>query len=67
MAGDEIVGTIEVSQMTGLPKGTLRYFRSTNQGPASFTLGRRVVYRLAEVQRWIAEQEQATRRGGGAA
>lgn len=67
MAGDEIIGTIEVSQMTGLPKGTLRYFRSTNQGPASFTLGRRVVYRLSEVQRWIAEQERATRRGGGAA
>lgn len=67
MAGDEIISTIEVSQMTGLPKGTLRYFRSTNQGPASFTLGRRVVYRLSEVQRWIAEQEQATRRGGGAA
>ncbi|MBB4856272.1 putative DNA-binding transcriptional regulator AlpA [Mycobacteroides chelonae] len=60
----EIIATQEVSAMTGLPKGTLRYFRSTNQGPASFTLGRRVVYRRAEVERWIAEQEQATKRGG---
>lgn len=63
----EIIGTDEVSQMTGLPKGTLRYWRSTNQGPASFTLGRRVVYRRSEVERWLAEQEAATRRGGGAA
>ncbi|OBB79317.1 transcriptional regulator [Mycolicibacterium peregrinum] len=53
-----------VSRITGLPAGTLRYFRSTNQGPASFTLGRRVVYRRSEVERWIAEQEQTTRRGG---
>ncbi|QZH68891.1 helix-turn-helix domain-containing protein [Mycolicibacterium farcinogenes] len=53
-----------VSRITGLPAGTLRYFRSTNQGPASFALGRRVVYRRSEVDRWIAEQEKATRRGG---
>ena len=61
---DEIIDTKAVSQMTGLPTGTLRYFRSTNQGPASFTLGRRVVYRRSECERWIAEQERATRRGG---
>lgn len=62
---EEIIHTPAVSRMTGLPVGTLRYFRSTNQGPASFTLGRRVVYRRSEVERWITEQEQATRRGGG--
>ena len=61
---DEIIGTPAVSKMTGLPVGTLRYFRSTNQGPASFALGKRVVYRRSEVERWIAEQEAATRRGG---
>lgn len=61
---DEIIGTPVVSQMTGIPVGTLRYFRSTNQGPASFALGRRVVYRRSEIERWIAEQEQATKRGG---
>lgn len=61
---DEIIDTPAVSQMTGLPAGTLRYYRSTDQGPASFSLGRRVVYRRSEVLRWIAEQEQATRRGG---
>ncbi|WP_336524244.1 helix-turn-helix domain-containing protein [Mycolicibacterium fortuitum] len=64
MTENEFIDTGTVSQITGLPPGTLRYFRSTNQGPASFTLGRRVVYRRSEVERWIAEQEKATRRGG---
>ncbi len=62
---DEIIGTAEVSGMTRLPDGTLRYYRHTGIGPSSFKLGRRVVYRRSEVERWIAEQESATRRGGG--
>lgn len=64
---DEFIDTNEVSTITKIPKGTLRYFRSTDQGPASFTLGRRVVYRKSEVLRWIEEQERSTRRGGDAA
>ncbi|MEN4476856.1 helix-turn-helix domain-containing protein [Mycolicibacterium cosmeticum] len=63
----DILDTGQVSGLTGVPVGTLRYWRCTNQGPASFTLGRRVVYRRSEVESWIAEQEQATRRGGGGA
>lgn len=60
----EYMTTVQVSQETGINAGTLRYWRSTNQGPASFSLGKRVVYRRSEVERWIAEQEAATRRGG---
>jgi excisionase family DNA binding protein len=60
----DILSTVEVSDQTGVPIGTLRYWRHAGQGPASFTLGRRVVYRKAEVERWISAQEQATRRGG---
>ena len=51
--------------MTGVPIGTLRYWRHADIGPVSFTLGHRVVYRRDEVLRWIAERESATRRGGG--
>lgn len=61
---DELIGTSAVSKMTGLPVGTLRYYRSTDKGPASFSLGRRIVYRRSEVERWIEAQEQATKRGG---
>lgn len=60
-----IMTTAQVSAETGVPVGTLRYWRHTNQGPASFSLGKKkVVYRRTEVERWIAEQETATRRGG---
>jgi predicted DNA-binding transcriptional regulator AlpA len=61
--------TSQVAEEYGFNAGTLRYWRSTNQGPVSFTLGPRgrVVYRRSEVERWIAEQEKATSRGGGAA
>ncbi|WP_082274627.1 helix-turn-helix transcriptional regulator [Mycobacterium innocens] len=61
----ELIGAKDVSEMIGVPLGTLRYWRHANIGPASFTLGRRVVYRHGEVVRWIAEREAATRRGGG--
>ncbi|SHP45127.1 helix-turn-helix transcriptional regulator [Mycobacteroides abscessus] len=61
----ELVDARQVSAMTGVPLGTLRYWRHADIGPASFTLGRRVVYRREEVLRWIREQEAATRRGGG--
>jgi hypothetical protein len=60
----EILNTAQVSAQTGVPIGTLRYWRHAGQGPASFCLGRRVVYRKGEVERWITEQEATTRRGG---
>lgn len=60
----ELLGAREVSDITGVPVGTLRYWRHSNIGPASFTLGRRVVYRREEVLRWITQRENATRRGG---
>lgn len=60
----EYMSTAQVSAETGINPGTLRYWRSTNQGPASFTLGKRVVYRRSEIERWIADQEAATKRGG---
>jgi predicted DNA-binding transcriptional regulator AlpA len=59
--------TNQLAEKIGISAGTLRYWRAIDQGPASFSLGRRVVYRRSEVDRWIATQEQATWRGGGGA
>jgi predicted DNA-binding transcriptional regulator AlpA len=56
--------TNQVSTETGIPAATLRYWRHSGTGPASFSLGKRVVYRRSEVDRWISEQEQTTKRGG---
>lgn len=62
----EIMTVKEVEEETGIPEGTLRYYRSIGVGPASFRLGGRVRYRRSDVLAWIAEEEAATRRGGAA-
>lgn len=49
--------TPEVAEITRRSEGTLRYWRHIGEGPASFRLGKRVVYRAAEVARWISEME----------
>ncbi len=55
----DLITTSEAADLTRLAPGTLRYFRACNQGPASFKLGRRVMYRREVVLAWIAEQEAA--------
>lgn len=59
--------TAELAREYGFAIGTLRYWRHIGYGPASFALGRKVLYRREAVQTWITEQEQRTRRGGTAA
>lgn len=51
----------EVSEMTGIPENTLRFYRAQggDKGPPSAKLGRRVVYRYDDVVRWIEEQFEA--------
>ncbi len=49
-----------------LNQNTLRYLRMKSEGPASFVINGRVLYRKSEIERWLAEQEQATTRGGAA-
>jgi predicted DNA-binding transcriptional regulator AlpA len=44
--------------MTRLSPGTLRYWRSCGDdvhGPKSFRLGRRVMYRRADVDKWMED------------
>jgi len=50
----------DVSEWTGVPENTLRFWRATGTGPRSAKLGRRVVYREADVQAWIDAQFEAT-------
>ncbi|PXW25056.1 UNVERIFIED_CONTAM: helix-turn-helix protein [Williamsia faeni] len=65
---DEFLTTKQVSdQWPFLPAATLRYWRHVNEGPASFRAGSRVLYRRSEIERWLAAQEESTKRGGGAA
>jgi DNA-binding transcriptional MerR regulator len=62
-----LMTTTDVSRELGIPVGTLRYFRSTGQGPASFRLAGRIRYRREDVMAWVEAQERNTRRGEGVA
>jgi predicted DNA-binding transcriptional regulator AlpA len=56
-----ILSLAEVSEMTGIPVDTLRYWRATESGgPASYRLGRRVVYDRTAVVAWIDEKRGGT-------
>lgn len=59
---DPILLTKEVAAIVRLPPSTLRYYatQTSDQGPPSFVLGRRRVYRRSAVMEWIAEQERKT-------
>ncbi len=56
--------SLELENMTGTKSSTWRYWASIGQGPASFKLGRRRVWKKSSVLAWLAEQEAATTRGG---
>lgn len=46
----------DVEAMTGISANTLRFWRHQKSGPKSAKLGRRVVYREADVIAWIDAQ-----------
>ncbi|MFD5218060.1 helix-turn-helix transcriptional regulator [Streptomyces tendae] len=43
------------------PVNTLRHWRYVGTGPASFRMGRRVMYREEDVAAWVEAQRQAER------
>ena len=59
---DDLLTTAEVALILRAPVSTVRYWRYLDTGPRSFKLGRRVVYRRADVHAWLAEQEAADSR-----
>ena len=67
MATDKnILFAVDLEEMSGIPQSTWRYWAHTGQGPDSFKLGRRRVWRKSEVLAWIDDQQAATGTGGAA-
>lgn len=61
----DLLNTAEVSELTGVPVATLRYWRHIGTGPKSFKMGpRRIVYKRADVDTWLAKQYATTAVGG---
>ena len=51
----EYLTTADVAELCRTSPETVRYWRHVGYGPASFKVGRRVLYAAAEVKRWLAE------------
>jgi prophage regulatory protein len=45
--------------MTGIPASTWRYWAMIGEGPKSFKIGRRRVWKMSTVLAWLADQEAA--------
>jgi DNA-binding transcriptional MerR regulator len=64
--GLDLLTIDEVAERYRVPVATLRFWRHRGEGPTSFRLGRRVVYRLADCEAWLQTQidaDAARRRG----
>lgn len=54
----EFLTTAEVAAWLRMPESSVRWWRHSGKGPASFSVGKRVLYRRTVVEAWIAEQER---------
>jgi len=54
-----VISTIEAGRIVGLSESTLAKLRLNGNGPVYCKLGRRVVHRLADLDRWL--QSRTTR------
>lgn len=50
---ERLLTTAEVAIRTRTPESTVRYWRSIGFGPHGFRVGKRVLYREADVQAWL--------------
>lgn len=61
---ERLLSTAEAAERVGVEPATLRTWRHRDEGPRSFAVGTKVVYRESAVAEWMAAQEKATGRGG---
>jgi hypothetical protein len=58
-ATSNLLTLTEAAAFLRTPVATLRYWRHLGIGPDGFRLGRRVLYRREDLDRWVAEQREA--------
>lgn len=58
----DLMTTAEAAELLRTSPETLRYWRYVDMGPRSAKLGRRVMYRRADVEQWIEAQFAAAKR-----
>jgi excisionase family DNA binding protein len=63
----ELLTISEVSAYLKVPVQTLRRWRAQGDGPPAAKLGKHLRYPKDGVDRWVAERQQHSTRGGGPA
>lgn len=59
---NDLMTTAEVAEMLRTPEATLHYWVHNNKGPRSAKIGRRRMWRRADVLEWIDQQFDAETR-----
>jgi prophage regulatory protein len=49
----------DLEKLTGTRASTWRYWASIDEGPASFKIGRRRVWKRSTVEAWLTDQQAA--------
>ena len=52
---EELVTLSEAARRLNTSEATLRWWRHGGLGPQSFRAGRRVMYRAADLERWVED------------
>jgi DNA-binding transcriptional MerR regulator len=47
--------TVEVADLARTSPETVRFWRHVGKGPKSFKVGRKVLYAVEDVERWLAD------------
>lgn len=55
----DLMTKAEVSGLTRIPVATLSWYRHNGTGPRSALIGGRVMYRRADVEKWLNDQFEA--------
>ncbi|WP_406431032.1 helix-turn-helix transcriptional regulator [Streptomyces sp. NBC_01589] len=60
--GNSFLNLHKAAEYLGLSPNTLYIWRHRRQGPPSFRMGQRVMYRVSALEAWVAQQERADSR-----
>ena len=55
----ELLTVRELASYLGVPVSTIHFWRGRKQGPPALKVGRRLMFRVTDVARWL-EERQAT-------
>ncbi|MUM33247.1 helix-turn-helix domain-containing protein [Mycolicibacterium sp. CBMA 361] len=63
MSQQLLIGQQELSEITGIPRNTLKDYRAKNKGPRSAVVGGKVKYRYTDVLTWMDQCFEESERG----